>query len=196
VAAQVSLHAEKTSARCVSKPPYDWVLAEARWGICGQRDECLAESLQARPGAREPSMVTVDDPEALRHCGLQHALIIHAEETWPVRKSRRCPVQPKVARSGFGLRATDDRQRERGRRRRRASCPSESEPLPPGPGYLRVSATEGEPWAVRGCSVIELALCPGIIRLAAGRAVNASCAARSHQADPGRLQSRRLPWGS
>jgi hypothetical protein len=93
VAARGSLHAEKTSARCVSKPPDDWVLAEARWGICGQRDQCLAESLQARPGAREPSMVAVDDPEmildesccraegtdvlgdhnpALRHCGLQH----------------------------------------------------------------------------------------------------------------------------
>jgi hypothetical protein len=47
---------------------------------------------------------------------------------------------------------------------------NESEPLPAGPTYLRVSATGGEPWAVRGCSVIELALCPGIIRLAAGRA--------------------------
>jgi len=33
----------------------------------------------------EGTDVLGDHNPALRHCGLQHALIIHAAETWPVR---------------------------------------------------------------------------------------------------------------
>jgi len=62
---------------------------------------------------------------------------------------------------------------------------NETERLPAGPSYLRVSATEGEPWAVRGNSVIEHALCPGIIRLATGT---------GRPASPRRPQPAGRPW--
>jgi hypothetical protein len=83
------------------------VLTEARWGICGQHDQGLAESLQARHGVREPRMVAVHDPEVirndsrcrtegadvlgdhhplLRHGGLEHALVVDTAEARPVRR--------------------------------------------------------------------------------------------------------------
>jgi len=56
---------ERPHCGCV-KPPDDWVLAEARRGVCSQRDQGLAESLQARPCAREACMMAVHDSSVIR----------------------------------------------------------------------------------------------------------------------------------
>lgn len=83
------------------------MFAEAGRGIRGQKDQGFAKSLHARPGAREPRMVAVHDPEmirdksrrqpegtdvlgdhnpALRNRGLQHTLAIDSAETGSVRR--------------------------------------------------------------------------------------------------------------